>query len=99
MNCSFFISGRWWSFFLKSRWDALQDSKKTLREMSRLGLAMHIRKGDNESKTEAVFSIKNKISMMHKWSQKHFTSRYKFSFRWNQEKAKHSFEKYESYYW
>ena len=31
------------------------DSEITLREMSRLGLTMHVGKGDKESKTEAVF--------------------------------------------
>ena len=36
--------------------DALLGSEITLREMSRLGLTMHVGKGEIASKTEAVFS-------------------------------------------
>ena len=39
-----------------SRSDTLLGSEITLREMSRLGLTMHVGKGEKVSKTEAVFS-------------------------------------------
>ena len=45
-----------------SRSDALLGSEITLREMSRLGLTMHVGKGEKASKTEAVsFPSRTKI--------------------------------------
>ena len=52
-----------------SRLDALLGSEITLREMSRLGLNIHLGKGEKSSKTEAVFSPSR--TKMQSWIDEH----------------------------
>ena len=87
MNCSFLYVDDGVLPFL-SRSDALLGSEITLKEISRLGLTMHVDKGEKSSKTEAFFPLQGRKCNLESMNKKKSHSNINLPLDNNKEKYK-----------